>query len=172
MPRQLLKRLVPDPQALRQRWFLRPFGARLADPQLWTLHRRAVTYAFAAGLAICFIPLPVHMLTAGTVAILFRLNIPVVVGTTFLVNPLTVWPAYYGAYRLGAALLHEPHHAFHFVLSWEWLRTGLAPLWRPLLLGCLVCALVCSLCGWLALELLWRYQVLRRYRARHALPAR
>ena len=73
MPRRLLKRLVPAPHTLRERWFLRPFGARLADPQLWTLHRRGVTHAFGAGLAICFVPLPVHLLLATSVAVIWRL---------------------------------------------------------------------------------------------------
>ena len=61
MPRRLLQKITPDPASLRDLWLLRPFGERLADPQLWTLHRRDVTYAFGAGLAICFIPLPVHL---------------------------------------------------------------------------------------------------------------
>src|SRR5207248_4394662 len=106
-PRRLLKRIFPAPHTLRGRWFLRPFGARLADPQLWTLHRRGVTYAFGAGLAICFVPLPVHVILATTIAVVWRLNIPVIVGTTFLLNPFTVVPAYYVAYRLGAALLRS-----------------------------------------------------------------
>src|SRR6266446_3733833 len=106
MPRRLLKRLIPDPNTLRERWYLRPFGARLADPLLWTLHRRGVTHAFGAGLAICFVPLPVHLLLATSVAVIWRLNIPVICGTTFLLNPFTAVPAYYLAYRVGAALLH------------------------------------------------------------------
>src|SRR5919108_3735038 len=108
MPRQLLKRLVHTPQTLRGRWFLRPFGARLGDPMLWTLHRRGVTYAFGVGLAICFVPLPVHTLLACTIAVIWRLNIPVAVGPTLLLNPFTAVPAYYLAYRVGAALLHTP----------------------------------------------------------------
>jgi len=45
MPRQFLKRIIPSPHTLRERWFLRPFGTRITDPQLWTLHRRGVTAA-------------------------------------------------------------------------------------------------------------------------------
>ena len=62
MPRRFLKKILPAPQALRERWAVRLFGDRMADPQLWTLHRRGVTYAFGAGIAICFVPLPVHLL--------------------------------------------------------------------------------------------------------------
>ena len=53
MPRELLKRIVPAPHSLQDRWFVRLFGDRISDPQLWTLHRRGVTAAFGLGLAIC-----------------------------------------------------------------------------------------------------------------------
>jgi uncharacterized protein (DUF2062 family) len=167
MPRRYLQKITPDPASLRELWFLRPFTKRLTDPQLWSLHRRGVTYAFGAGLAICFIPLPVHLGTACAVALLWRLNLPVICGTTFLLNPFTAVPVYYGAYRVGAALLPHPRQHFHFVASWHWFTHGLAPVWKPFLLGCLVCAIVCGVLGWLALEILWRWQVVSRYRARH-----
>ena len=168
MPRQWLKRIVPAPHMLRERWFLRPFGERLADPQLWTLHRRGVTYAFGAGLAICFVPLPVHLLLAGTIAVIWRLNIPVICGTTFLVNPFTAVPVYYAAYRVGAALLRLPRRHFHFHPTWEWFRHGLMPVWQPFVAGCIACAVLCGLLGWLTLEVVWRWQVTSRYRTRHA----
>jgi uncharacterized protein (DUF2062 family) len=167
MPRRLLKKLVPDPASLKDRWFLRPFGDRLVDPYLWTLHRRGVTAAFGVGLAISFIPFPGHMLLACTVAVLCRLNIPVACAATFMVNPFTIVPIYYCAYRVGEILLREPHHHFHFVPSLHWLRHGLTPVWRPFFLGCLVCGVLVGLLGWLVLEWVWRWQVITRYRTRH-----
>ena len=38
-----------------------------SDPGLWSLQRRAMTGAFGAGLAICFVPLPVHLPLARSV---------------------------------------------------------------------------------------------------------
>ena len=61
MPRRWIKKFAPHPHALLQRWPLRVFGPRLSDPKLWTLHRRGVTAGFGAGLAICFMPIPVHL---------------------------------------------------------------------------------------------------------------
>ena len=168
MPRRLLKRIVPAPHALRDRWFLRLFGERIADPQLWALHRRAVTAAFGAGLAISFVPLPVHFVLAVCVAIIWRINLPVTYGTTFIVNPFTAVPIYYAAYRVGAALLHTPRQHFKFHPTWQWLSHGLAPVWEPFVTGCIACAVVCGLLGWLGLEMVWRWQVTHRYRARHA----
>jgi uncharacterized protein (DUF2062 family) len=166
MPRRLLKRITPHPTTLQRRWYLRLFGSRVTEPGLWSLQRRSITSAFGLGLAICFVPLPVHLPLAVLVAIARQVNVPTIVGTVFLVNPFTVVPVFYTAYRVGAAVLGEPLKQFHFQLSFEWLQSGLGPLWQPFLLGCLLCALVAGLAGWMGLELLWRWQVRNRYRTR------
>jgi uncharacterized protein (DUF2062 family) len=145
---------------------LRIFGSRLADPRLWSLQRRAVTSAFGAGLAICFVPLPVHVPLAVLIAMVWRINIPAIVATVFLLNPLTAVPVYYLAYRVGTALIGAPPQGFAFELTWDWLRYGLGPVWKPFLLGCVVSAATVGVLGWLSLEWLWRWRVRNRYRTR------
>jgi uncharacterized protein len=166
MPRRLLKKITPRPERLKNRWFMKLFGSRIADPRLWSLQRRSVTVAFATGLAICFIPLPIHLPLATLIAIVARFNVPTVIGTVFLVNPLTVVPVFYAAYRVGCAVLDTEPQRFNFQFSFEWLQYGLGPMWQPFLLGCLVCAVLASLTGWIGLELVWRWQVRSKYRAR------
>ena len=167
MPRRLLKRITPHPTKLQNRWFLRIFGPRVTNPRLWSLQRRSVTSAFGLGLAICFIPLPVHLPLAVLVAIVRQINVPTIVGTVFLVNPFTVVPVFYSAYRVGAAALGAPVQNFRFQLSFNWLESGLGPVWRPFLVGCLICSIVAGLTGRMALDLFWRWQVRRqRYRSR------
>jgi uncharacterized protein len=171
MPRSLLKRIAshrPHLASLHGRWYLRIFGTRIADPRLWSLQRRSVTGGVSAGLAICFVPLPVHTLLAILCAIVWRLNVATVIATTLIVNPFTAVPIYYGAYRVGSALVGtRPHHHFGFHLSWDWLQHGLGPMWKPFLIGCLTCAIVCSIAARLLLELLWRWSIVnRRARAR------
>ncbi len=127
MPRRLLKKLCPNPGSMQKRWYLRPFGDRIADPRLWTLHRRAVTSAFGVGLAICFIPLPVHLLVAALIAVCWRINLPAIYGTTLLVNPLTCVPVYYTAYRVGTTLLGISPESFNFHRPGRGLRRA----WDP-----------------------------------------
>ena len=169
MPRQVVKQLAQWVTARQQRWYLRVFGARITDPLLWSLNRHSITGAFGAGIAIAFIPLPVHTIVAVLVALYWRINLPVVLASTWVVNPFTMVPFYYGAYRLGTLLVGGTPRHFKFQLSWRWLEHGLGPFWKPFLLGCLVSAIVFSLLGRWILELVWRSAVRRRFRMRHRL---
>ena len=172
MPRRLVKQLAQWVETRRGRWYLRMFGARVTDPLLWSLNRHSITAAFGAGLAIAFVPLPVHTIGAVLAALYWRLNLPVVLVSTWVVNPFTVVPFYYGAYRLGALLLHRTPRHFAFQPSWRWLEHGLGPYWKPFLLGCLVSAVVTGLLGRWGLELVWRSAVRRQFRLRRgATPA-
>ena len=68
MPRALLKRILPAPHTLRDRWPVRLCGARLADPKLWTLQRRGVAnpfalvplYYFAYRVGVAILQVPPH----------------------------------------------------------------------------------------------------------------
>ena len=171
MPRRLVKYLSRWVETRRDRWYLRIFGERLMHHQLWSLNRRSITAGFGAGIAIAFIPLPVHTIVAVLAALYWRLNLPVTLASTWVVNPFTVVPIFYGAYRLGALLLHHPSHYFAFSLSWRWLEHGLGPRWKPFLLGCLVSAIVGGLLGRWGLEFGWRWVVRRKYRRRCELRA-
>jgi uncharacterized protein (DUF2062 family) len=166
MQRTFLKKFIPHAHTLQDRWYLRVFGAHLSNPGLWSLQRRSLTGAFGAGLAICFVPLPVHLPLAALCAIVWRLNVPTIFATVFLVNPLTALPIYYAAYRVGAAVLRLPPRNFAFHLSWAWLQHGLGPAWKPFLVGCLICSIVAGFSGRFGLELLWRARVRSRYRNR------
>ena len=128
--------------------------------------RKSVTGAFGIGLAICFIPLPVHFVLASLIAIALRLNIPVIYATVLIINPVTAVPIYYVAYRIGAALLDVPPTGFTFEVSWDWLQNGLGPMWKPFLVGCFVSGVVGGVLGYMALELAWRWRVATKYRAR------
>lgn len=169
MLRRALKKIMPSPGSLQKQWFLRPFGDRIADPRLWALHRRTVTSAFGMGLAICFIPLPVHMIVAGCLAIFLRLNVPAIYTTIFIVNPITAVPVYYTAYRVGTLLIGADPQAFdlHLGLTEGFGLTALGALWKPLLIGCMACAVMAGSFGWIGMELVWRWQVInRRHRRR------
>jgi len=167
VPRKLVKKLSQLIHSRRHKWYLSIFGDRLTDSHLWSLNRHSITAAFGTGIGISFIPLPVHLPLVVLAALWWRLNIAVAVTATYLVNPFTMVPVYFAAYRVGAAVLrYRPRH-FEFHLTWNWLEHGLGPAWKPFLLGCLICGITCGILGRWALELGWRVATVQRYRTRH-----
>lgn len=142
---------------------MRPFSLLLENPAYWTLHRRNVTRAFALGLFLAFVPLPVHLVLAVALALVLRLNIPAVVTGTLLANPLTIVPMYVLAYLLGCQLLGIHERPFIFELSWDWLTTQLLPVWKPFLLGCLVMGTATAVAGYILLGGIWHLSLVLRY---------
>ncbi len=172
MPRRLLKKLCPNPGSMQKRWYLRPFGDESPIRACGRSHRRAVTSAFGVGLAICFIPLPVHLLVAALIAVCWRINLPAIYGTTLLVNPLTCVPVYYTAYRVerrswGSARRASISTRPGVVRGRAWGRSGSPSCWAAS-----PCAIVTGLLGWLILEFVWRWRVKTKYRARHMASCR
>ena len=84
MPRRLFKPLSRQRHRWKERWFMRPFRLLLEHPAYWSLNRRSVTRAFALGLFIAFIPMPIHLLLGAALALLLRLNVPAAVAGTFI----------------------------------------------------------------------------------------
>ena len=126
MPRRLFKRYMPDPQMIRDHKSLRFLGTLLHDPNLWHLNRHSVARAMAAGLFAAFIPAPMQMLIAASLAIPIRANLPISVGLVWLTNPLTMPPIFYCTYKMGSWLLGVPPMELPDELTWEWISDELA----------------------------------------------
>ena len=114
-------------QRWKQRWFMRPFRLLLEHPAYWTLNRRSVTRAFALGLFISFVPLPIHIIVAAAAALLLRLNVPAAITGTFVANPLTMVPMYIAAYWVGCHLLGIGFRNINFQLSSNLMSCTLMP---------------------------------------------
>ncbi len=168
MPRDFLRKITPRSETLRKHWALKPFSRFFGDPRLWSPQRRTVAPAFGAGIAICFVPLPVHIPLAAMVAIFCRINIPTIMLALLLVNPLTMVPAYLLAYKIGVIVTDAPERRFAFEMSWNWVQNGLGPMWKPFLVGCGITGALFGLVGYALFDLLWRYSVRKKYRERAA----
>lgn len=166
MPRKLIRRYLPDPEAMRQQWFLRPFEALLHDPALLFPNRRSASMALAIGLFWACVPIPLQMVPSGLMAIWLRVNLPIALASVWATNPVTMGPLLYAEYRLGAWLLGRKGGEFQFELSLEWLAEGFLTIWQPMLLGTLIFAITFSVLGYLLLNVAWKISVMRRYRAR------
>jgi uncharacterized protein len=166
MPRRVFKPLSRQRHRLKSRWFMQPFRVVLEHPVYWTLNRRNVTRAFALGLFIAYVPLPIHFLLAAILALLLRLNVPAAIAGTLLANPLTIFPLYFTAYRIGTKLLDLPTRAIAFEMTWNWVTTGLLPIWKPFLLGCIVMGILSAVAGYILLGTLWHVTLVMKYHKR------
>lgn len=174
MPKRFIKLITPNHDVLRNHRHLQVFGKRLHDPNLWHINRRSTAGAFAVGLFVAFIPIPFQMVWAAGTAMLMRVNLPLSVALVWVTNPLTIPPIFLFAYLVGTWVLGTPANAksFDFTLAW-FLNGGLEGIWAPLLLGCLICGVVCSLIGYCLIRILWRLYTVRQWekrRERHINP--
>jgi len=159
MPRRFFRKFAFKRHEIAKKWFMTPFRHMLHDHHLWGIRRKTVVPAFSLGLAIAFLPFPGHFFVAALSALALRVNIPVAAITTLVVNPVTVGPLFYFAYRVGAALLGIEPGPFSFELSLDWVASVFMSVWLPLSLGCVFVASIAALIGYVALDGLWRYSL-------------
>lgn len=171
MPRKFLKKYFPTPEQIRSSESLRFLGRLLHDPNLWHLNRRSVAGAFAVGLFVCYIPVPMQMLLAAIGAIIFRVNMPISVSLVWVTNPATIPPMFYLAYVVGVRVMGVEMQPFAFEFSFDWLFMELGGRWRPFLLGCLIMASLLSLLGFFTVRLLWRRHLVKQLQERKLLRA-
>ena len=170
--RLFLKRFLPEPHRIRDHKHLRYFGNLLQDPNIWYLNRRSAAGGIATGLFCAFIPLPIHMIVAAAAAILLRVNLPLAVVFTWITNPFTFAPIFLFAYKMGSWLLQEPVRKIAFEVSLRWLQEIFVQIWQPLLLGCVILAVLASLAGYFAVSLLWRIILVRKWTKRRTRKSR
>ncbi len=166
MPRKFIKKYLPDSETLHKRGCMSLLGSRMHEPGLWHLNRRSVSGGVAIGLFMCWIPFPFQMVIAAALAMLFRVNLPIAAALVWTTNPVTIPPLFYAAYKLGATILGRTPLPFEMDWSIEWMKQMLSVIWAPMVVGCLLFAIVTSLLGYLSVRLLWRMSLVRRWQAR------
>jgi hypothetical protein len=166
-----LKRVTPDRSTLEKHWCLKHFTAIMLDRRSWTFNRASVSRSFALGLFIAFIPptpLPVHLVACALLGVYFRFNLPVLIATVFVSNPLTWVPQVAGSLWVGAKLLGVDLMPFLHAISHRTLWADMGVLWPPLLLGALVLGLVAAASGYVLAQAAWRARVIYQLRRRRA----
>jgi uncharacterized protein (DUF2062 family) len=167
-----IKRHIPTQDSLQRHRALKPLAPHLGNPALWRMHRRSVPRGVALGLFVGIIIPVMHTLIAAILAIPARANIAVAAVMTLLINPLTIPPLYYAAYRLGSWELHydaalvSPSAAERVsgelsrILFWVHQASG------PIAVGILTIAVVAAATGYFASSVLWRWWLGSKWRER------
>lgn len=140
--------------------------------------RRSVPRGVAVGLFVAVIIPVMHTFIAALLAIPTRANVAVAALFTLVVNPITIPPLYYAAYRIGSWELHHdatlvnPVAAERFsselsrLLFWVHQASG------PIALGVLTIAASAALLGYLGASLVWRFWSQSRWRQRRQASGR
>ena len=171
-----LRRHIPSRETLHHNPLLKPFARQLGKPELWRMHRRSVPRAVALGLGIGVVVPVMHTFLAALLAIPLRANVAIAAAFTLLINPLTIPPLYYLAYRTGLWEMHadaavtNAAAAAHFsselsrLLFWVHEASG------PIALGILTIAVGAATLGYALTAVAWRswlsLKLRRRRRAR------
>ncbi len=164
--KKTIRRIMPDHREIRNHKHLIILGSLRHQQNLWHFNRRSASGAFAVGLFMAWVPVPFQMLLAAIGALLFQVNLPLAVTLVWFSNPLTIAPMFYFAYLVGVKILGTPESEFNFELSTEWLSHGMALIWQPFLLGCLIMAIISSIAGYTAVRLLWRLHLVQHLQQR------
>lgn len=170
--RNFIKRFIPTHAAIKNNPALHFLGDLLHDPNLFHLNRHSVSVALFWGLFIAMLPIPGQMAIAAVAALYFRCNLPICCALTWITNPVTTPFFVYIAYEVGRFCLQLDPIVFTSPpeFSWDWVVREVPRLWYPLILplavGCIILGVVFGGLGYFAMQLFWRWNVMRNWALR------
>lgn len=181
--KKLLKKLLPTPEQILQSRSMKMFAPHLADPRLWHFNRHSLNKAVYIGVLSAFFPLPGQMLLALIGALIFRANVPMALGLTWITNPLTTLPIFYAGYYVGAKIIDVPMISLRLIgrmladFSLWIFSSGANPFitykgtvsLTAFCLGLTLMAIVTSIICGLAFKGIWRYKTVSSWQKRKAL---
>lgn len=169
---QWLTRHIPTRETIHRYRLLRPFAPHLSHTSLWRMTRRSVPRGVAIGLFVAVIIPVMHTVIAALVAIPARANVAVAALFTLLINPLTIPPLYYAAYRIGSWELHhdaalvDPADAERFSSELSRLLFWLHQASGSIAVGVLTIAVAAAAIGYATSALAWRFWCGSKWRQR------
>ncbi len=167
MPKKLFKQWLPDPEVMKSNPALKFLGFLFEDPNLFHLNRRSVSLAFFVGLFIAFLPILGQVPLAAFLAFIIRCNLPITISLIWISNPITLPFIIVATYKLGSALLQLPPRSLNFELTWQWFTTDFAAYWQPILLGSVIASIFFGTLGYISIQMLWRWHVVKRWQNRN-----
>ena len=185
MPQKRLKSLLPTPEKILESRTLKLFAPHLADPRLWHFNRHSLNKAVYIGVLSAFFPLPGQMLIALVGSLIFRANVPMALGLTWITNPLTSLPIFYAGYYIGAKIIDAPVLSLRLIgrmiadFSLWALSDGANPFitYRGTVsiaafcIGLTILAVLTSIICGLAFKAIWRYKTVVSWQNRQDIPS-
>lgn len=168
---------APSPEDVQNSRWLRPFGHRVRQSELWRFTRRSVPRGVAIGLFVgIFLMVPgLQIVGAVLVCMALRANVPIAAAMTFLSNPATTPLFLVGAVNLGNRLGFHADLSTLQVLSsthasiwrwFDWLVSDAAP---AMIAGLAMIAAIFAFAGYWVSLVGWRWWIGRKWVQRRSL---
>lgn len=179
--RKHLHKYLPKREAILQNKYLSRFAHLLHHRELWHLQRRSLAGGLALGFFIESTPILGHLPLFLVGALLLRVNIPAGIAANMLINPFTMAPYFYFAYRLGERVTalfglslkapgSPPLDLTQLFSNWELLFSNgghhLGTAYLITWIGCLIIGTLAAFIAYYGTLGLWRVAVIYRWRRR------
>lgn len=146
-------------QRRSHRLLIRLFGRHRIPKELWDFRPRSLRGGLCLGVFISMTPtIPFHMLLSTIGAFVFRVNLPIALAACWITNPLTAYPFFRFAWKIGKAV-HDAVPVFRDMAiltpdsgRWRIFFSHTLSLWT----GCLILATVATVLAWLFSGLITR----------------
>ncbi len=152
-----LKKYSPKRENINLGWL----NKHLTDPELWKWNKKSIAKAFAIGLFCAFLPVPIHMLLAGILAVSFSANIMLSLLVVWVNNPITIVPIIYFTYKLGASIIGveiDPEFEFSFGYLMDNFWSATLALW----IGGLITSILMATLGYFSIISIYKFRALKR----------
>lgn len=167
--------LIPNSKELNQYYkkiqqnkYIAKFSKQMGAENLWHFNQYSVAMGLAVGVACAWIPLPFHTIIAVFIAVALDCNIPLVIMSIWVANPITMPIMYYYAYRTGEYLLGiSPPQEIKFHLSINDMLYDLHEVWQPFLIGCFILGITSGVVAYYGMRLMWKNKRLQKKIKQH-----
>ena len=152
-----LKKYSPKRENVNLGWL----NKHLTDPELWKWNKKSIAKGLAIGLFCAFLPVPIHILLAGILAVTFSANILLSLLVVWVNNPITIVPIFYFTYKLGASIIGveiDPEFEFSFGYLMDNFWSATLALW----VGGLITSITASTLGYFSVISIYKYKALKR----------
>ena len=161
MAKNVIKRMFPKLDSVKEEKILKIFGPAVLQANLWHINKKSVSRGFAIGAFCAFLPIPgIQMLLAAFLSITFAANLPLAVILTWITNPFTYIPIAYFAIKIGELFI-SAESAYQIKSEQINILTDLMQYWEPLFLGSFILSIISSLLSYILIRMYWRYYVIK-----------
>ena len=169
--RRFMARHAPSREEVQNSRWLKPFGKRIRESDLWRFTRRSVPRGVAIGLFVgIFLMVPgLQIVGAALVCMVLRGNVAIAAAMTFLSNPATTPFFLVAAVNIGNRLGYQADLSTLQVLAtthasvWRWLAWLFSDAAPAMVTGLAVIGAVVAFAGYWVSLVGWRWWVGRKW---------